>query len=135
MSDLLNTLKDEEGLDERERFFLDILFDRCGGDIPFAMKEAGYSDTVSPASIRRKLSKFIQARSKEFLVSSAAKASVSLVSVLHDPTAMGANTVLKAAKEVLDRANVKEEQTDSTIQVQNMFILPAKEEVAEEDGE
>jgi len=127
MSELIESLKDEDGLDERERAFLDVLFDVCGGDVRAAMSEVGYPDTVSPASIRRKLSKEIQKRSKEYLIASSAKASISLVSVLNDPGGIGAKQIITASKEILDRASVVKEETPSAIEVRNMFILPAKD--------
>lgn len=127
MSDLIESLKDEDGLDERERAFLEVLFDSCGGDIPRAMSEVGYPNSTSPASVRRKLSKHIQKASKEYLIASSAKASISLVGVLHDPSGVGAKQIISASKEILDRASVVKDEGSQTIEVRNMFILPAKD--------
>lgn len=127
MSDLIESLKDEDGLDERERAFIEVLFDVCGGDVPAAMAEVGYPNTTSPASVRKKLNKHIQKAAKEYLITSSAKASISLVSVLHDPSGVGAKQIISASKEILDRASVVKDEGPQTIEVRNMFILPAKD--------
>ena len=130
-TDILASLKDENGLDERERNFLDVLFDEHGGDIRAAMDTAGYHSSVPTSSVTRKLGRFIKERSKEYLIASTARAVVSLSNVLSDPTRPGSDTMIKASKEILDRGGVFKEEAVQVTEVRNMFILPAKQ--TEED--
>lgn len=137
MSDDLKvpSLIDDNGLDERENAFLDVLFDVCSGNVRNAMDEVGYPKGASTHSVTRKLAKHIQQRSKEFLLSQSANAAVYLVNVLRDPGAVGVKAGLTAAKDILDRASVVKDEGPQTIEVRNMFILPAKEYPIEIDHE
>lgn len=128
MSDLLDSLKNEEGLLPMEVAFLDVLFDVCGGNVRAAMDEVGYDKKLPTSVVTKKLGKYIQQRSKEYLISQTARASVSLVSVLSDPNAVGTKNLLAAAKDILDRGAIVKEETASTVQHNHMFILPAKVE-------
>lgn len=120
-------LKNETtGLDEREQYFLDILFDQCSGDFVLAMKEAGYSSKTPIGEIRRKLSKEIKKASKEYLVSLTPKAAVNLGKVFDSPNAIGARNVISAAKEILDRGDVNKEDTVHEVSDQIVILLPAK---------
>jgi hypothetical protein len=124
---LIDDLKNKEtGLDEREQYFLDILFDECGGDFKEAMKKSGYPNNVSVGEVRRKLSKEIKKASKDYLVSQTPNAAVKLVSVLHDPSAMGAKNIISAAKEILDRGDVNKEETKVELPDNAIVILPPK---------
>lgn len=133
--DLLADLKGEDGLDERERNFLDALYDECSGDIRKAMDLVGYHHSVPVSAVTKKLNKFIKDRAKEYLVASTARAVVSLSSVLSDPTRPGSDTMIKASKEILDRGGVFKEEGIHVTEVRNMFILPAKDRNDEDDDE
>lgn len=129
--DLLASLRDENGLDERERNFLDVLFDEHGGDIRAAMETAGYHHSIPTSQVTKKLGKYIKDRSKEYLIAQTARAVVSLSGVLAEPTRPGSDTIIKASKEILDRGGVFKEEAVQVTEVRNMFILPAKQ--TEED--
>lgn len=116
----------ESGLSEQEEYFLDILFDRCGGDIKMAMNDAGYPKDASAMKLQTKLSKEIIKRSKEFLAGHTAKAAVSLMGVFSDPSAMGAKNIISAAKEVLDRGGVNKEEKTFELPDNAIVILPPK---------
>lgn len=132
MSDLKDKLIDDftnkkTGLTEKEEYFLDILFDKCKGNIRAAMTEAGYSKDAPTRTVTSKLKDHIAEASKVYLSSNSALAVIHIVDVLIDPTMPGANTTLKAAKELLDRTGVQAPQETTKVETQNIFILPAKE--------
>lgn len=130
MSDLKDTLledvRDEEGLTEKDRAFLDFLVDQAQGDIRKAMDLAGIPKNVPTSAITKRLGKQIKDRSRVYLESNTLKASIGLVQVLNDPSAVGNKNVIAAAKEVLDRGGVYKEETIIAVDEKNMFILPAK---------
>lgn len=132
MSDLKQKLIDDftnkkTGLTEKEEYFLDILFDKHRGNLRAAMDEAGYPKDTPTRQVTTKLKDFIAEASKAYLSANTAKAVISVVNVLDDPTAPGQNTVLKAAKEVLDRTGVVNVEDQTKVIEKNIFILPAKE--------
>lgn len=124
---LTDSLIDESGLDERERAFLDVLFDECQGDVQEAMKAVGYPSGTASSVVRKKLSPQIKLRAKEFLVSSTAKAVTGMVSVLSNPAAVGNGHLIAASKEIMDRSGIFKEEAVQVTEIRNMFILPAKE--------
>lgn len=130
---LVPDTKDESGLTLRERTFLDVLFDVCGGDIRAAMDEAGYHHSVSTNSVSKALGRQIRERSKEYLISQTARAAITLSGVLSDPTRPGNDSVIKAAKEILDRGGVFKEEAVQVTEIRNMYILPPKEIEALDD--
>lgn len=121
------------GLTEQEEYFLDILFDKHKGNIRAAMDDSGYPKSIPTRKVTQKLKEQIVEVSKAYLSANTAKAVISVVGVLDDPTAPGQNTVLKAAKEVLDRTGVVKEEDQNKIIERNIFILPAKEAVEIDD--
>lgn len=130
---LLADVTDENGLTEKDRAFLDVLFDLCQGDVRRAMDEVGFPKSMATSVITKRLSKHIRERSKEYLVSNTGKAVISLVSTLNDPTAPGVKNTLVAAQQILDRGGVFKEEAPQVIEHRNMFILPAKDEREEEE--
>lgn len=132
--DLIADVTDEQGLTERDRAFLDVLYDKCGGDVRRAMDDVGYPKSTPSSEVTKKLSKHIKERAKEYLISNTGKAAISIVSVLTDPSAPGQKNVLSAAKEILDRGGLFKEEAVQVTEVRNMFILPAKDEVEGEDN-
>lgn len=126
-------VRDEEGLTLKDRAFLSALAGEAGGDVRKAMDLAGFPKDMPIYTITKRLKKQIQDISKDFLASHTLKASIDLVGVLKDPTALGAKNVIAASKEILDRGGVNKEETLNVTHEKNMFILPAKER--EEDDE
>jgi hypothetical protein len=116
-----------EGLQEKDQFFLDVLFDECKGDVRAAMTMSGYPKSLPTSTITKRLKKEIQERSRDFLVSSTAKASIAIVDLINDPNLPGAKNILAASKEILDRGGVNKEENPTGPIEQNIFILPAKE--------
>lgn len=124
---LLAEITTSNGLTLKEQHFLDVLFEGCQGDIRMAMTEAGYSKDIPVALMARKFAKEIKELSKDYLIASAAKASVKLVNVIDDPNQIGAKNIIAATNSVLDRAGVFKEEAPKVSEVRNVFILPAKE--------
>lgn len=135
MSDTDTELKDlsldytnkETGLTEKEQFFLDILFDKHRGNIRKAMDDAGFPKSTPTSTVTIKLKDKIRDLAEAYLSSSTAKAVLSIDAVLDNPAAVGANTILKAAKEVLDRSGVVAPEEKAKAVEKNIFILPAKD--------
>ena len=68
------------------------------------------------------------------LAMNAPKAAFGIVEVLDDPSAMGADNAILAAREVLDRTGlVKKEQVEVTGTNGGIFILPPKTTANEND--
>lgn len=128
-----DTTDAETGLSEIELHFLDVLFDKCGGDIPMAIIESGMPRNTSEIQVTRKLRKYITARAKDYLAGQTAKASIALMKIVVDPNLPGSKTAISAIKEVLDRGGaVKDEQLQ--IDAENVIvILPPKEYEAIDD--
>ena len=111
LSKLVDQLVNKEtGLDEREEYFLDVLFTKAKGDFELAMDLAGYPKSSSVSQLRKKLSKHIRDYTKDYIVSQTAKAAQQLVNVFQDPNALGTKNILTAAKEILDRGDVNKEE-------------------------
>lgn len=128
-SDILN----EDGLTHKEATFLVLLFDECAGNVRMAMDMAGYPKGTPQSHVTKKLQKHIQERTKEYIVSSTAKAAISVNSVLENPNTPGSKTLLDAAKQVLDRGGIIKEEAVQVTEIRNMFILPAKNKDEEDD--
>jgi hypothetical protein len=131
--ELIADVTDENGLTEKDRAFLDVLFDQCGGDVRRAMDEVGFPKNMPTSAITKRLAKHIRERSKDYLVSNTGKAVISLVGTLNDPTAPGVKNTLAAAQQILDRGGVFKEEAPQVIEHRNMFILPAKDEREEDE--
>lgn len=131
MSEFKDILKQdvtsESGLTEREEAFLDVLFDKCNGNVRAAMDEVGYPKSWPSNAVVQKLSKHIKDRTKEYLMASSGLAAIQLVNVLIDPNTPGAKNTIAAARDILDRGGVFKEEAPQITEIRNMFILPAKD--------
>lgn len=116
----------DTGLDERETYLLDILFEECGGDFSTAFSKSGYTKDISLSSVRKKLAKEIKARTKDYIISQTPKAAYGLVNVLIDPNQLGAKNVISAAKEILDRGDVNKEEHIFEMPDNIIVLLPPK---------
>lgn len=123
------------GLTEKEQYFLDILFDYHKGNVRKAMDAAGYPKDTPTSLLTSKLKDKIREQAEAYLAATTAKAVLSLDGVLDDPTAMGANTIIKAAKEVLDRTGVVAPEQKEKVIERNVFILPAKQNTSSDNQE
>lgn len=131
--ELIADVTNEDGLTEREVYFLNVLFDKCSGNVQAAMTEAGYPKDAPTGPVRKKLAKHIKDRTKDFLSASSGMAAITLVNVLVDPNQVGAKNIIAASKDILDRGGVYKEEGPQITEVRNMFILPAKDLVDEDE--
>lgn len=112
---------------EKQQLFLDSLIS-CGGDIREAMTEAGYSTNVSTTTVISSLEDEIIDVAKRAMAANAVKASIGMGNVLTDPTQVGANQKLNAAKEILDRVGIIKKEAPTVIGEDFIVILPAKKQ-------
>ena len=114
-------------LTQKQRLFLDVLFDKAQGSIVQAKKLAGYSDGTSSSEVVRSLKDEINEATREYLARVAPKAAFSMANVLDDPTALGIKEKIVAAKDLLDRTgHAKTEKMEVTSST-GLFILPPKD--------
>ena len=127
-------LKKGREYSDQQLAFLDAL---CApeneGNVRRAMDAAGYSRTTRPYVVMSSLRDEIVERTQLMMALHAPKATQKLLSILDDPTALGAKNLLAATKEILDRAGViKQERLEikgaGADGANNgaMFILPPK---------
>ena len=114
-------------LTQKQRLFLDVLFDKAQGSIVQAKKLAGYSDGTSSSEVVRSLKDEINEATREYLARIAPKAAFSMANVLDDPTELGIKEKMVAAKDLLDRTgHAKTEKMEVTSST-GLFILPPKD--------
>lgn len=118
-------------LTEMQQKFLDVLFEEAKGDPLKAKKLAGYSDNVPTSAVVRPLENEIAELTQKFIATSATKAAYSMVSVMEEPTQLGAKEKMNAAKDLLDRGGFGKTEKVEVTAATPLFILPAKNE--EED--
>lgn len=118
----------ERQLTDKQRAFLSCLGGEAKGDIRTAMKMAGYADNTSVTEVINSLTDEIIEIGKKLLAGNAVKATFKMVDVLDNPSALGNDRLIAAAKEILDRAGlVKKEQQEQIIKADNIYILPPKD--------
>ena len=93
-------------LTERQKTFLQVLFDGAGGDVKQAKVLAGYSENSSTTDIVNSLRKEIMEATESYMARNAPKAAVAMVSGVDDPTQLGIRDRLSASKELLDRVGL-----------------------------
>lgn len=113
-------------LTDMQEAFLDALFE-LGGDVDGALKAAGYR-IKDRNTVLRSLSAEIKDRAELYMAGHAVKSAMALAGVIDDPTALGNDKKIVAAKELLDRVGlVKQEKVQvDTGDSRAVVILPAK---------
>ena len=114
-------------LTEKQRLFLDVLFDKAQGSIVQAKKLAGYSDATSSSEVVRSLKDEINDATKEYLARVAPRAAFSMANVLDDPTELGIKEKIVAAKDLLDRTGHAKTEKMEVSSSTGLFILPPKD--------
>ena len=124
------TVKDTDGLTERQRKFLEAYFGEAEGNVPEAMRLAGYKHKHS-AYVLNSLKDEIAKRTEGYLALHSFPAAKSLVGVMDDPTQEGGKLKLEAAKDILDRTGISKKGDGSASGGAKIgiFILPAKAEI------
>lgn len=115
-------------LTEQQKIFLEVLFtDEVQGDFPKAKRLAGYSDNYAVSNIVDSLKEEILEATRNFLARTGPIAALSLHSALTNPTQLGLQHKITAAKDILDRIGiVKTEKVE--VSSPGIFILPKKDE-------
>tara|TARA_R110000744_G_scaffold27518_2_gene67166 strand:+ start:107 stop:445 length:339 start_codon:yes stop_codon:yes gene_type:complete len=88
-------------LTEKQRKFLDVLFDEANGDVTQAKLLAGYAPTSSTSDIVRGIKDEVLDATQMYMARNAPRAAVAMVSGINDPTELGLREKMTAAKEHL----------------------------------
>ena len=115
-------------LTDRQKTFLDVLFDKAHGDVVQAKKLAGYSETTSTSEIVKGLKEEIIEATQTFMARNAPKAAMAVVSGVVNPTDLGTREKLNAAKELLDRTGIVKTEKMQVETSGGIMLLPAKKE-------
>lgn len=121
--------KDREYSDQQLAFLEALCAPENEGNIRRAMDIAGYSRATRPHVVLSSLREEVIERTQLMMALNAPKATQRLLSLLDNPTALGAKTLLAATKEILDRAGVTKQEK---LEIKGpdtggaMFILPPK---------
>jgi len=117
-------------LTDKQIAFLDALYGEAEGDIRKAMDIAGYSKNTPESVVINALADEIIDRSKRVIAANTARATLKMIGVIKDPTSLGAEKALNAAKELLDRAGIvkKDKVEVSGDGSVGLFILPPKKQ-------
>ena len=114
-------------LTEKQRKFLDVLFEEAQGSPAKAIKLAGYAQGISSTSVLNALQDEVAELTKKFLATRGPQAAWSMMEILNNPTDLGNKEKMAAAKDLLDRAGfVKTEKVEVKAE-SPLFILPPKE--------
>lgn len=117
-----------KSLTDKQKAFLDALYEEAQGDIRRAMEIAGYSKSTPMSAVVEALADEIVDLGRKFMALNVPKAALGMVNIIDDPTQLGAEKRIMAAKEVMDRAGlVKREKIDVGAEgISGIFLLPAK---------
>lgn len=113
-------------LNEKQKKFLEVLFDEAGGDIRQAKILAGYNPDYPNSSLIKGLREEIVTATYDFMARNAPKAAFALVSGVDDPTELGMRDKLAAAKELLDRAGVVKTEKMEVEASGGVMLMPPK---------
>lgn len=113
---------------DKQKLFLDALYEEAKGDVRKAMTIAGYSKTTPMSAIYDALAEEIVKRGYKFMAANVPKAALGMVDIIDDPNQLGVANRISAAKEVMDRAGlVKKDKLEVSGEgISGIFLLPAK---------
>lgn len=107
--------------------FLEALFNEAKGNLRKAMTLAGYGDNTPIGQVVKSLNKEITQMAQEYIAAHTAKATIAMINVLDDPSALGTPNLIKAAENILNRSGVAQKEAVSLdIPEGGLVILPAK---------
>lgn len=112
-----------------QKAFLEHLFsDQCKGDPLKAKRAAGYSENTAVTEVVASLKDEILAATRDYLAANSARAATQMVGLLSNPVQLGGQTLLSAAKEVLDRVGVVKPEKAVIDASGGVLLLPPKKE-------
>ena len=113
-------------LTEKQRKFLDVLFDEANGDVTQAKLLAGYAPTSSTSDIVRGIKDEVLEATQMFMARNAPRAAVAMVSGINDPTELGMREKMTAAKELLDRTGLVKTEKMQVESTGGVMLMPVK---------
>tara|TARA_R110000765_G_scaffold308390_1_gene402072 strand:+ start:157 stop:531 length:375 start_codon:yes stop_codon:yes gene_type:complete len=119
-------------LTEKQRKFLDVLFDEANGDVTQAKLLAGYAPTSSTSDIVRGIKDEVLDATQMYMARNAPRAAVAMVSGINDPTELGLREKMTAAKELLDRTGLVKTEKMQVESTGGVMLMPVKN-VSKED--
>ncbi len=117
-------------LTERQKKFLEVLFDQANGDVVQAKLLAGYSEHSGTSMIVDSLKKEIMEATQSFMARNAPKAAVAMVSGVDEPTQLGIRDKMTAAKDLLDRVGLAKTEKVQVEASGGVMIMPPKKAIA-----
>ena len=119
-------MKKQRELTERQKKFLEVLFDKANGDPVQAKLLAGYSEHSATSAIVASMKDEIMDATQLYMSRNAPKAAVAMVSGIDDPTQLGIRDKLGASKELLDRVGLIKTEKVQVEASGGVMILPPK---------
>ena len=119
-------------LDERQKKFLEILFEEAAGNPLIAKRLAGYSEGYSTKELINSLKEEISEATTLFIAMYAPLAACAIISGIDSPTQLGLKEKLSAAKDMLDRAGHVKTDKVQVEAMNGIMILPAKDKTEED---
>ena len=113
-------------LTDRQKKFLEVLFDQANGDVVQAKVLAGYSENSSTTDIVNSLKKEIMEATESYMARNAPRAAVAMVSGVDDPKQLGIRDKLAASKELLDRVGLIKTEKVQVEASGGVMLLPPK---------
>jgi len=120
-------------LTEKQRKFLDVLFDEANGDVTQAKLLAGYAPTSSTSDIVRGIKEEVLEATQMFMARNAPRAAVAMVSGINDPTELGMREKMTAAKELLDRTGLVKTEKMQVEASGGVMLMPPKAVVEDDE--
>ena len=120
-------------LTEKQRKFLDVLFDEANGDVTQAKLLAGYAPPSSTSDIVRGIKEEVLEATQMFMARNAPKAAVAMVSGINDPTELGIRDKMTAAKELLDRTGLVKTEKMQVESTGGVMLMPMKNVQTEDE--
>ena len=120
-------------LTEKQRKFLDVLFDEANGDVTQAKLLAGYAPTSSTSDIVRGIKEEVLEATQMFMARNAPRAAVAMVSGINDPTELGMREKMTAAKALLDRTGLVKTEKMQVESTGGVMLMPVKNVQAEDE--
>lgn len=120
-------------LTERQKKFLDVLFEEANGDAVRAKQLAGYSDNTPTTDIIAAIKDEVLERTNMYLARNAPRAAVAMANAILDPTELGIKEKMNAAREILDRTGLVKTEKVQVEATNGLMILPPKDSDKQEE--
>ena len=119
-------MKKQRELTDRQKAFLEVLFDKANGDVVQAKLLAGYSEHTSTSSVVSSMKDEIMDATQNYMRRNAPKAAFAMVSGVDAPTQLGSRDKLSASKDLLDRVGLIKTEKVQVEASGGVMLLPPK---------